>query len=161
MTTTEEADAREELARLRQGKGSVDNYVAKFKQLMDWTGYSAIDLQERFFSGLSDDMLKSLARTDKPQATLNKLIATSTALDGSMCLADDRIALCHGKMLPNAGCFNYETSSTAAVPARDPDAMDINGAMLGASIMTKEQNVEFRKVMDGRCYSEGQNCSSV
>jgi hypothetical protein len=35
-------------------------------------------------------MLKSLARTDKPQGTLNELIATLTALDRSM-------RLCHAQ----------------------------------------------------------------
>jgi hypothetical protein len=44
MTTTEEADTQEELAHLCQGKGSVNKYIAKFKQLIDWTSYSTIDL---------------------------------------------------------------------------------------------------------------------
>jgi hypothetical protein len=115
MTTTEETDARKELACLKEGKGSVNEYVAKFKQLMDQTGYSAINLPEHLFSSISDDMLWSLANTDKKTHTLDELIATATVIDCNHRITTDWIALCHRKILPNAGCFNYKTSSTPAM----------------------------------------------
>ena len=56
--------AREALKKLKQGKMSVAKYKAKFDEQSSLTKWSQVDLQTRFYDGLSNSIKDTLAITE-------------------------------------------------------------------------------------------------
>jgi hypothetical protein len=55
--------------------------MAQFNQYAGQTGWSPVDLWQRFYDGLNDHVKDALAGTHQPIGTINKLRATAQSLD--------------------------------------------------------------------------------
>jgi hypothetical protein len=69
--------AREALKKIRQGKGSVPEYMAQFDQHTGQTGWSDADHRQRFYDGLSEFVKDGLALTDRPIGTFDEVTGCS------------------------------------------------------------------------------------
>jgi hypothetical protein len=76
-----EDSARDALKRTRQNKGTVAEYMAMFDQYAGQTGWSPVDLRQRFYDGLNDRVKDALAGTHQPIGTIDELRATAQSLD--------------------------------------------------------------------------------
>jgi hypothetical protein len=74
----------EALKKLRQGKQSVVEFKAHFDEQSGLTRWSDVDLKTRFYNGLQDDIKDALAISDRPTATLTKLITSAQTIDQRM-----------------------------------------------------------------------------
>src|SRR6201996_5800382 len=72
IISAEEA-AREELAKIKQGKDVIPAYVARFRQYVDRTKYGPIELHNRFYCGLNKQMQELLIHHSEPIDMLEKL----------------------------------------------------------------------------------------
>jgi Retrotransposon gag protein len=77
----EAVNAKEKLWLLFQETSSIPEYAARFKQAMVRTGYSAADLQDRFYDHLHPKIKDKLVHSNHPVVTLDNLIAASTEID--------------------------------------------------------------------------------
>jgi hypothetical protein len=73
--------ARDTLKCTRQNKGTVAEYMAMFDQYAGQTGWSPVDLRQRFYDGLNDHVKDVLAGTHQPIGTIDKLCTTAQSLD--------------------------------------------------------------------------------
>jgi hypothetical protein len=73
--------AREALKKIRQGKGSVPEYMAQFDQHTGQTGWSDADHRQRFYDGLSEFVKDGLALTDRPIGTFDEVRAAAQVID--------------------------------------------------------------------------------
>lgn len=80
-TVDEAVNAKEILQQLTQGSKTVPEYAAKFKEVMDRTGYSSVDLRDWFYNGLSLKIKDKLTHIDWKHDTLDELIAVTTAIN--------------------------------------------------------------------------------
>ena len=80
-TTDEKVDAKETLRKLWQGKNTVAEYLAKFKELSGRTGYSTADLRDRFYEHLASEIKDELVHTARPIGTLEELAQVSIDID--------------------------------------------------------------------------------
>jgi len=80
-TVDETVDAKEKLHVLWQGGSTVPEYAALFKESMAWTGYSSMDLRDRFYDHLSVHIKDELVHTARPVDTLDRLIVVASNLD--------------------------------------------------------------------------------
>ncbi|ESK83511.1 hypothetical protein Moror_4874 [Moniliophthora roreri MCA 2997] len=80
-TTDEAADAKERLHVLFQGKQSVAEYAAKFKEIMLRTSYSSADLHDRFYEHLVSHIKDKLVHMDCKTNSLDQLINVANDLD--------------------------------------------------------------------------------
>jgi hypothetical protein len=76
-----EDSARDALKRTRQNKGTVAEYMAMFDQYAGQTGWSPVDLRQRFYDGLNDRVKDALAGTHQPIGTIDELRAAAQSLD--------------------------------------------------------------------------------
>jgi hypothetical protein len=76
-----EDSARDVLKRTRQNKGTVAEYMAMFDQYAGQTGWSPVDLQQRFYDSLNDCVKDALAGTHQPIATIDELRTAAQSLD--------------------------------------------------------------------------------
>ena len=83
-TTDEAADAKDSLRRLYQGRGTVAEYLAKFKELKDRTGYSTTDLRDRFYEHLASEIKDELVHTARAIGTLDELSMVAIDLDNRL-----------------------------------------------------------------------------
>ena len=73
--------AREALKCLYQGKCSVAEYKAKFKEHSSLIGWSKVDLRSHFYNRLSDAIKDALAISDCPTEAYESLIDAAQALN--------------------------------------------------------------------------------
>ena len=72
---------RDALKALKQGKSSVAEYISKFDQFVQQTGWSDADHRTRFYDGLTEGVKDALTFTDRPTTTLNELKTAAHVFD--------------------------------------------------------------------------------
>jgi hypothetical protein len=80
-TADEAVDAKEKLRVLWQGDRTVPEYAALFKETMTRTGYSSMDLRDRFYEHLHPRVKDELVHTACSIIMLDELIAVTSDLD--------------------------------------------------------------------------------
>lgn len=118
--------ARSTIDRLKQGKGSVLTYSAKFRRLASDTGYNNDALTEHFRKGLNDDVKDVLATcTDEP-TDLEQLIPFCIRVDNR--LFDRRLERSGTRF---SGKMNFrptaQSSGMQSATPMDLDAMKVTG----------------------------------
>ncbi|EPT05670.1 hypothetical protein FOMPIDRAFT_1090233, partial [Fomitopsis schrenkii] len=152
-TQDESADAKEALRKLYQGKLSVPEYVARFREVMARTGYSDSDLCDRFYEHLSAEIKDLLPTTERSTKSLNELV--TVAIDFDTRLRQRKAKKAHEQGRSPGSTFTPRTApstsaSPFAAPAKDPNAMDID-----ASKGNGKSRTDFLKAMTGRCFGCG------
>ena len=134
--------ARDTLKALKQGKSSMVEYISKFNQFTQQTGWSDADHCIRFYDGLNEAIKDNLAISDRPIATLTELRAAAQILDQCMCQC---AAEKSGKTF---------MQMTQQALSKDPNAMDVDASHQSD---TKEvQNCQtYIQFMQGKCYRCG------
>jgi hypothetical protein len=145
-TTDATTDAKETLRRLYQGKSTVGQYAATFKQYSTRTGYSPEDLRDRFYDHMADRIKDALVLTDKPTATLEELIKVSIDIDNRQIQREQEKHKSRTPFTPATARSSGPAAAPYAPPARDPMAMDIDA--------TRSAD-DYRRAMVGRCYGCG------
>jgi hypothetical protein len=77
----EVVDAKERLRVLWQDSSTVPECTALFKELMTRTGYSSVDLRDRFYEHLGTRIKDELVHTAHPISTLDELITVTSDID--------------------------------------------------------------------------------
>ena len=136
--------AREALKCLYQGKHSVAEYKAKFKEHSSLTGWSKADLRSCFYDGLSDAIKDALAISDRPTEAYKSLVDAAQVLDIRLRQrqAEKKGQTFHQVQQPSHG--------TEPVPI-DIDASHQQGHQ-GQSSSKKPSRSEFLKKMKGKCF---------
>lgn len=145
-TTDATTDAKEMLRRLYQGKSTVGQYAATFKQYSTRTGYSEVDLRDRFYEHLADRIKDALVLTDKSTATLEELIKVSIDIDNRQIQREQEKHKSRTPFTPATARPPGPSTAPFASSARDPMAMDIDA--------TRSAD-DYRRAMVGRCYGCG------
>jgi hypothetical protein len=139
-----EDSARDALKRTRQNKGTVAEYMALFDQYVGQTGWSPVDLQQRFYDGLNNRVKDMLASTHQPISTIDELRAAAQSLDQRWW---QREAEKKGQMFTLG---NQKQS--------DPNAMQVDATCQGNSGKSNEPQKNrgsYIKHMQGKCYGCG------
>ena len=136
--------ARDALKALKQGKGSVAEYISKFDQFVQQTGWSDADHRTWFYDGLTEGVKDALTFTDWPTTTLNEL---KTAAH----IFDQRIRQRHAE---KGGKQAQQQLHLSPIASKDPNAMDVD-----ASRQSDSKEVRNRKTytafMRGKCFGCG------
>jgi hypothetical protein len=137
-----EDSARDTLKRTRQNKGTVAEYMAMFNQYAGQTGWSPVDLRQRFYDGLNDHVKDALAGTHQPIGTINELRAAAQSLD--QCWWQQEAEK------------KGHTFTLGNQKQSDPNAMQVNATHqdnLGNK--TQKNRGSYIKHMQGKCYGCG------
>jgi hypothetical protein len=139
--------AREALKKIRQGKGSVPEYMAQFDQHTGQTGWSDADHRQRFYDGLSEFVKDGLALTDRPIGTFDEVRAAAQVIDQ-----------CYRQR--QAEKKGHTTSHTPFGASSDPNAMQVDATRTGGtgnnnSNGPKKDRASYMKHMQGKCYGCG------
>jgi hypothetical protein len=154
-TVDEQYDTREYIKSLKQGSLSVVEYVAKFAEYKDRTGFSPEDLRERLCEGLASYIKDAMANSERKTTTYKELVETAQILDKRYQERRAEKACKQGRSIPAAAkpyissVANPFTGPTAA-PRRDPNAMDVDAT----KAITKTLQ-DYNDWMRGRCYGCG------
>jgi hypothetical protein len=143
-TADAEVDAKEFIKHLYQGRDTVAKYAATFKQYAERTGYSGKDLRDRFYDHLANRIKDALVYVDKPIGTLKELEMVAISIDNrQVTRAKEK-----GRNIVNYTSPSHAPASST-IPARDPNAMDIDATHTGGT------EDSYRQHMRGRCYGCG------
>ncbi|KAF5337558.1 hypothetical protein D9757_015394 [Collybiopsis confluens] len=141
-------DAKTMLKALYQGKNSVASYAATFKQYLDCTGYSDLDLRDKFYDHLTDRVKDSLVHSNANTSSLANLIAEATRID-------NRINKRVRQKLPfkavTPAAHHFQPINAPFIAHRDPNAMDVDATRT----VTNKSSDDYRRFMMGRCYGCG------
>ncbi|KAI3614855.1 hypothetical protein WG66_003355 [Moniliophthora roreri] len=149
-TTDEAADAKERLHVLFQGKQSVAEYAAKFKEIMSRTGYSSADLHDRFYEHMASCIKDELVHTDCKTETLDQLINVANDLDVWIHQQEAEkarrpaAAMTMPTIPPPAPRPSTASITPFAPPARGPNAMEVDAT---------KSRLDWTCMMAGKCYS--------
>jgi hypothetical protein len=148
-TVDEAVDAKEKLRVLWQDNSSVPEYAALFKELMARTGYSSVDLRDRFYEHLSTRIKDELVHTARPIGTLDELVTVASGIDVRV---HQRRAE-KEREKKRSGVTTGMTTSQAPLPGNlfvspnaEPVAMDVNAT---------HTRKEFIRRMRGKCFGCG------
>jgi hypothetical protein len=157
------ANAHRAMAQLVQGSGSMAKYQAHFDNLVSLTGYSGVDLWERYREGLSDEVKDVLAISDRNVSNLAKLKEGVLAVDKRMRECKDKHAAKAAKApaqaqwcptvpaaVPASASWNVQRP-VVAVPVRNPNAMDVDATFAGRRVGDSFR-AEWTAGMCNRCY---------
>jgi hypothetical protein len=106
------------LKAIKQGKGSVAEYIANFDQYTLQTGWSDADHRQCFYNGLNEKVKDYLAISDKPSASF---IDCRKAVQD----IDQRLHQCEAE---KKGHSSTPTQQSSAGPSKHPDAMDVDAS---------------------------------
>ena len=149
----ESVDAKEAIRALWQGKQTVAEYAARFKEAMGRTGYSEADLHDRFYEHLSTEVKDALVHTERPIGTLAQLEAVAVQVDNRIRHRKAERAREQGRTLPKSFTTGNNSSTAAPfTPSKDPNAMEIDATRTGPNGRT---TTDFLKAMNGRCFGCG------
>jgi hypothetical protein len=131
MMVDEQYDTRECIKSLKQGSLSVVEYVAKFDEYKDCTGFLPEDLRERLREGLASYIKDAMANSERKTTTYEELVETAQILDKRYQDHWAEKARKQGQSIPAvakpyiSSIASPFTGPTAA-PHRDPNAMDVD-----------------------------------
>jgi hypothetical protein len=110
--------ARAALKTIKQGKGSMVEYIANFDQYTSQTGWSDADHHQHFYDGLNEKVKDYLAISDKPSASFVDCRKVVQDIDQRL----------HQREAEKKGHTSTPTQqSSNAGPSKHPDAMDHYG----------------------------------
>jgi hypothetical protein len=132
-----EDSARDALKRTRQNKGTVAEYMAMFDQYAGQTGWSPVDLRQRFYDGLNDRVKDALA------GTIDELRAAAQSLDQ--------------RWWQREAEKKGHTFTLGNPKQSDPNAMQVDATRQDNSSNNKTQKNRgsYIKHMQGKCYGCG------
>jgi hypothetical protein len=150
-TVDEVVDAKERLRVLWQDSSTVPEYAALFKELMTRTGYSSVDLRDRFYEHLATRIKDELVHTARPIGTFDELVTVASDIDVRIRqrrAERDRERKRSGVVTGITVTPARATPSNAPFisPSSEPTAMDVDATR------TRE---EFQRRMRGKCYGCG------
>ncbi|KAF5353012.1 hypothetical protein D9757_014931 [Collybiopsis confluens] len=116
-------DAKTMLKTLYQGKNSVASYAATFKQYSGRTGYSDVDLRDKFYNHLAARIKDGLVHTQANTSLLASLIAEAIRVDNRI-NKRNRQKTPFKAVTPSA--HHFQPSNPPFFPPRDPNAMDVD-----------------------------------
>jgi hypothetical protein len=136
--------AREVLKKIRQGKGSVPEYMAQFDQHTGQTGWSDADHRQQFYDGLSEGVKDRLALTDRCIGTFDELCAAAQVIDQ------------HYRQR-QAEKKGHPTSHMPFGASSDPNTMQVDATRTGStgnnnSNGPMKDRALYMKHMQGKCY---------
>ena len=136
--------ARDALKALKQGKSSVVEYISKFDQFVQQTGWSDADHRTWFYDRLTEGVKDALTFTDRPTTTLNEL---KTAAH----IFDQRIRQRHAE---KGGKQAQQQLHLSPISPKDPNAMDVDASQQSDNkeVRNKRTYVAF---MRGKCFGCG------
>ncbi|KAF5372732.1 hypothetical protein D9757_011643 [Collybiopsis confluens] len=141
-------DAKSMLKALYQGKNSVASYAATFKQYSDRTGYSDVDLRDKFYDHLTDRVKDSLVHSNANTSSLANLIAEATRIDNRI---NERVRQKMPFKAVTPATHHFQPINAPFVAHRDPNAMDVDATRT----VTNKSSDDYRRFMTGRCYGCG------
>jgi hypothetical protein len=139
-----EDSARDALKRTRQNKGTVAEYMAMFDQYAGQTGWSPVDLRQRFYDGLNDRVKDTLAGTHQPISTIDKLCAASQNIDQ--------------RWWQREAEKKGHTFTLGNQKQSDPNAMQVDALCQdnsGNTSKPQKNHGSYIKHMQGKCYGCG------
>ncbi|TFY63253.1 hypothetical protein EVJ58_g3353 [Rhodofomes roseus] len=155
-TQDESADAKKALRELYQGKLSVPEYAARFREVMERTGYSDGDLRDRFYEHLSNDIKDLLPTTERSTKTLDELMLVAADFDTRLRQRRAEKAREAGKTSSTSSTSTpVRTTAAPFVISKDPNAMDIDATLQAPKGGNGKTRADFLKVMGGRCFGCG------
>jgi hypothetical protein len=155
-TVDEQYDAIEYIKSLKQGSMSVVEYVAKFAEYKDRTGFSPEDLRERLREGLASYIKDAMAVSERKTSTYEELVDTAQILDKRYQERRAEKAREQGRSVPAAAkpylpsFASPHSAGPAPAPHRDPNAMDVDATKAIAKTLK-----DYNDWMKGRCYGCG------
>jgi hypothetical protein len=137
-----EDSARDALKCTRQNKGTVAEYMAMFDQYAGQTGWSPVDLRQRFYDGLNDRVKDALAGTHQPIGTIDELRAAAQSLDQ--------------RWWQREAEKKGHTFTLGNPKPSDPNAMQVDATRQDNSgNKTQKNRGSYIKHMQGKCYGCG------
>jgi hypothetical protein len=138
-----EDSARDALKRTRQNKGTVAEYMAMFDQYAGQTGWSPVDLRQRFYDGLNDRVKDALAGTHQPIGTIDELRVAAQSLDQ--------------RWWQREAEKKGHTFTLGNPKQSDPNAMQVDATRQdnSANNKTQKNRGSYIKHMQGKCYGCG------
>jgi hypothetical protein len=140
------ADAvRDALKKVRQKNGTVAEYTSLFDQYSAQTGWSLVDLRQRYYDGLNDCVKDRLSEIPTPPADLADLQAAVQNIDQHW---QQREAEKKGGTI---------TISPSQGTTSDPNAMQVDATRQGNQKPkeAKKDRTSYIKSMQGKCYGCG------
>jgi len=136
--------AQRELEGIFQGGKTAPEYAARFQEIAARTGFSDVDLMNRFRRGLNKDTRQHLAVASlvKEVTTLDELVALTTECDFKM-----RSYTSEGRRSNNYTNYSPPTAT------HDPYAMEIDANRTSPD--NGRTIEEYRAAMKGKCYGCG------
>ena len=138
---------REALKWLTQGKKSVAEYKAKFKEHSSLTSWSKADLRSHFYDGLADAIKDALAISDRPTEAYKSLVEAAQVLDIRL---RQHQAEKKGQTFHQTG---LQSHGTEPVPMDIDASCQQQGGRQGQSASKKPNRSDFLKKMKGKCFS--------
>jgi hypothetical protein len=137
-----EDSARDALKHTQQNKGTVAKYMAMFDQYAGQTGWSPVDLRQRFYDGLNDRVKDALAGTHQPIGTIDELRAAAQSLDQ--------------RWWQQEAEKKDHTFTLGNQKQSDPNAMQVDATRQDNSGNKSQKNQgSYIKHMQGKCYGCG------
>jgi hypothetical protein len=158
ITVANNQVARQGLTMLKQGNHSIEAFYLHFKALADRSNLSNTDLLKRFKVSLDLVVLMRMAEVHLDKKTFGPYTKVAIQLDNKHCNVENIIRILNGKEPCYLGASKSANSHTGTHrKEKDSNTMDVNAVFLGiaASILTKEQNQQWRLKMKDRCYACG------
>jgi Retrotransposon gag protein len=150
-TVDKAVDAKEKLRILRQDSSMVPEYTALFKELMARTGYSSLDLCDRFYEHLTVSIKDKLVHTACPIGTLEELITIASDIDIQVrqCCTERERERKHSRVMTGTMATQTQAplpNNPFISPGTEPAPMDVDATH------TRE---EFMCQMRGKCFGCG------
>jgi hypothetical protein len=134
------------LKAIKQGKGSVVEYIANFDQYTSQTGWSDADHRQHFYDGLNKKVKDYLAISNKPSASFTDCRKVAQDIDQHL----------RQREAKKKGHTSTPTQQSSAGPSKHPDAMDVDMSRQEASNKKeKRMRGSYIKWMQGKCYGCG------
>jgi hypothetical protein len=136
---------RDALKKVRQKNGTVAEYTSLFDQYWAQTGWSLVDLRQRYYDGLNDHIKDRLSEIPTPPANLADLWAAAQNID--QCWQQHEAEKKGGTI----------TISPSHGTTTDPNAMQVDAMCQGTQKPkeARKDHTSYIKSMQGKCYGCG------